>query len=794
MTTSHSRPHHTPAHADDAHDPPADQPPAAKKSATKHKKPTPSQQTGQNSQAQVAEKHQRRQQANQQQALANQQQQAGQSARPHPTSSTKLADIRSAVTTKHNTVFLLTDPNGDIAAGANAFGLYFRDTCFLDQLDLRLNDQPLIGLLEDAEAGASCVFELANPALDLGGGRTVPKERLGIRRTYTLADHITHAIQIRNNDQEAFDVEATLALSAQFWDMFTIRGMPLGKRGTLHPPKAAGDKLSFVYDGADDHRRTTTITFSPAPDAIDGGTAHFHLHLPHGQPVTLSLRIDLADDGPPDEGGHTDHFTPATEHAQHHALHAAMNATPEITSDNPLFDQALHRALMDMQMLTTSDHGDTFIAAGIPWYVALFGRDSCISAYEMLAFQPDLARSTLRVLASYQADDYNDFQDAAPGKILHELRVGERANLREIPQIPYYGTVDATPWFLILMGEYIRWTGDLALYQELSDNVDRALTWIDTNLHHSPSGFVDYGSRSAHGLANQGWKDSGNSVVNTDGSLAQPPIALVEVQGYVYAALQGIAQVQRLTGDDMRADHLEKRAAELQQQFNARYWLPNTDFYAYAIERDNRLVQSVASNPGQTLFTGIADAEKAALVAQRLMADDMFSGWGVRTLAASEKAYNPLDYQVGSVWPHDNALIALGLHRYGHIAQAQQIFTGIFQAATYFEHYRLPEVFDGFARARYNRPVHYPVACRPQAWAAGALPLLLQAALGLTPDAAQHTLHIRRPALPTWLHELTIKRLRLGNAHVDLHYQRTDDMTLVGVIRTQGDVTVQIEY
>jgi glycogen debranching enzyme len=763
------------------------QAPAQTRAAT-NKKSTRAKQTAQNSRTQEVEQGQRQQQTEQQQA------QTTQNARPHPTSSTRLADIRSAVTTKHNTVFLLTDPNGDIAAGMNAFGLYFRDMCFLDQLDLRLNGQPLISLLQDAEAGSACVFELTNPAIDLGNDQSVPKERLGIRRAYTIGDHITHDIEIRNNDQQAFDLKATVALSAQFWDMFTIRGTPPGKRGTLYPPKAEGDKVSFVYEGADRHRRTTTITFAPAPDTIDNGTAYFHLHLPHAQPLPLSLRIELADDGPPEEGGHTDHFTPATQHALHHEMSMALDTLPEVTTDNPLFDQTLHRALADMRMLTTSDHGDTFVAAGIPWYVALFGRDSCISAFEMLAFQPELARSTLRVLASYQAGEYNDFQDAEPGKILHELRVGERANLREIPQIPYYGTVDATPWFLILMSEYVRWTGDLDLYRELSDNVDRALTWIDTNLHHSPSGFLDYGSRSSHGLANQGWKDSGNSVVNKDGSLAQPPIALVEVQGYVYAALQGIAHVQRLVGDDLRADHLEKRAGEFQRQFNERYWLPNTDFYAYAIERDNRLVQTVASNPGQTLFTGIADAEKALAVARRLVADDMFSGWGVRTLAASEKAYNPLDYQVGSVWPHDNALIALGLHRSGHIAQAQQIFTGIFQAATYFEHYRLPEVFDGFARDRYNRPVHYPVACRPQAWAAGALPLLVQAALGLAPDATRHVLHIRRPALPPWLHELTLKCLRVGTARVDLHYQQVNDMTLAGVIHTQGDVTIQIDY
>lgn len=722
------------------------------------------------------------------------QDQSTQAQQPQPTFVTLLSDIREAVTIKHNAVFALTDPTGDIAKGPNAQGIYFRDMCFLDQLEMHINDHKMVGLLSDAGQGTTSVFELTNPVIKLGDGKVIPKERLGIRREYRIHDVITAEIRVQNNDAATHDLDLTLTFGSHFLSIFTIRGTPPGKRGTLHPPENDGKTLTFVYDGADGHRRTTAITCDPPPAAIEGGTLRYHLHLPHGTPQKITtLHIALADDAPSSQGGMGDRITPGAQSEQHHQMREAIARTPEITSDNPLFDAALHRSLDDMQMLVTSSHGDTYVAAGIPWYVALFGRDSCISAYEMLALQPELAASTLRVLAHYQATEHNDFQDAEPGKILHELRVGEMANLREIPQIPYYGTVDATPWFLILLDAYVQWTGDLDLYRELRDNVDRALEWIDANLHHSASGFLEYGSRSSKGLANQGWKDSGNSIVNTDGSLAQPPIALVEVQGYVYAALRGIARCERLVDDDLHADHLERRAADFQRHFNEHYWMAREGFYALAIERDNRLVQSIASNAGQTLFTGIPDPDKAASVAQRVVQDDMFSGWGVRTLSADETAYNPLDYQVGSVWPHDNALIALGLHRTGHIDQAQKIFSGIFDAATNFDHYRLPEVFDGFARARYARPVHYPVACRPQAWAAGALPLLLTAALGLFPDAHHHTLRIRHPALPPWLHTLTVRHLRLGAARIDLHYEQSDGMTLVGVLGCEGDARVVIE-
>ena len=362
--------------------------------------------------------------------------------------------------------------------------------------------------------------------------------------------------------------------------------------------------------------------------------------------------------------------------------------------------------------------------------------------------------------------------------------------------IPYYGTVDATPWFLMLLGEYIRWTGNLDLFKELGDNVQRALEWMDTNEAdpHDIPGYLSYGSRSEKGLLNQGWKDSDNGIVNTDGSICQPPIALVEVQGYAYQARRAMANLYEITGDHDRAAQLNRQANDLKQRFNDDYWLGDDTGYALCLQRNRRPSGAVASNAGQTFFTDMVSSAHAHTVAHRLMRDDMFCGWGVRTLSASEKAYNPLDYQTGSVWPHDNALIALGMRRQGFTQQMDAIFSGIFQAATHFKEFRLPEVFDGFSLQQYPRPVHYPVACSPQAWAAGALPLLLQTALGLEPDALHQTLRIHRPHLPDWLANVTIHGLRVGDATIDLEYRKEQGTTFVAVLGRHRPVDVSVQY
>jgi glycogen debranching enzyme len=715
----------------------------------------------------------------------------GENQMPNHGRSTMVSDIRNALTTKHNQIFMLTAENGDIAPGENGQGIYFRDTCFLNQLEIRWHGQSPIALLSNAERGDEGVFELTNNDIVLDDGQMVHKERLSLRRRYTIDDHVTMQLAIKSMAEQAIHLDFTLTADSQFDNIFTIRGDKSGKRGTIHEPTAKDNALILAYDGADDHHRTTTLSFTPPPPHMAQNSITYNLHLAPGDQQNITVIIDVADRPPTD----TQHpHTPGTNKEAHDELNQVLQDIPHITTSNPILNQAIDRSITDLRMLAMVDHGDAFIAAGVPWYVALFGRDSLISAFEMLAFQPALARSTLRILARYQGTRHDDFQEEDLGKILHELRVGERANLHEVPQIPYYGTIDATPLFLLLLGEYVRWTADMALFQELREHVERALDWIAISLEHSQSGFLEYGTKSEKGLTNQGWKDSDNSIVNNDGSLARPPIAMVEVQGYIYAAWRAMAVLFQECDDTDRTHQLEQQARDLQQRFEQAYWMEDEQFYALALQRDSKPATAIASNPGQLLFTGIIPANHAKAIASRLMSKDMDTGWGVRTLSAEEKAYNPLDYQVGAVWPHDNAMIALGLRRYGLIQAMNQIFTGIFDAASHFRHHRLPEVFDGFSREDYAEPVRYPVACQPQAWAAGALPLLLQTSLGLEPDALHHTLKIHQPSLPSWLKWVEIHGVRVGQAQVDLRYQREGETTLVAVQQRQGDLVVAIEY
>ncbi len=700
--------------------------------------------------------------------------------------STLIADLRETLTTKSGGVFCLCAGGGDIDSSASpAHGLYFHDTRFLDRAVLRLGNEPLSVLLSSAIEDDRSVSELTNPDLELKRGRVIPKQQIGIRRERRLGERVTEMIYLRNFGLGAVAFDFSLEFAAGFDNMFFIRGALAGKRGTLHKPSWTDNRLVFRYDGADERVRTTTLSFDPAPvRASADGTAHYRAELAPGAGMCVRVVVDISDLGK-----------------------GALETKPEawrrrrpsfsgvrISSDNALFNRVLDRSFADLHMLTTRERGEVFFAAGVPWFVCLFGRDSIITALETVADDPRVAAKTLMLLAHYQGRRHDEWRDEEPGKIPHELRVGEMVNLGEVPQSPYYGTVDATPLFLCLLAEYVRWTGDLALFHKLERNVERALQWLDTIADHDGDGFVDYVSLSEQGLANQGWKDSGNAIANADGSAAEPPVALVEVQGYVYRARLDTAWLYRLSGRREEAERLEKEARALRKRFQKAYWLPDRRFLAVALQKDGLPAEAITSNPGQALWSGIVGAEHARSVARVLVSKRMFSGWGIRTMAEGEPAYNPLDYQVGAVWPHDNALIAAGLKRYGFDKEALSVFTAVYQAATRFPNYRLPEVFAGFARGDSPEPVRYPVACSPQAWAAGAIPYLLSTALGLEPDATEHTLRIVRPELPDWLGEVTVRRLRVGQATVDLLFRRRHGKTSVIVLEQHGSLHVLVEW
>lgn len=412
----------------------------------------------------------------------------------------------------------------------------------------------------------------------------------------------------------------------------------------------------------------------------------------------------------------------------------------------------------------------------------------------MLAFQPDIAAQTLRLLASYQGQSVDHWRDEQPGKILHELRVGELARTGEIPHTPFYGTVDATPLFLLLLGRLADWTGDLALFDELRDPVERALAWIAEYGDISGNGYVEYQSKSEKGLVNQGWKDSGDAIVRANGELATPPIALVEVQGYVFAAKRAIARIFERAGEPERAVSLRNEADALKTRFNRDFWCEDQGTFALALEAHGRQAAVVTSNPGQALWTGIIDEDKTHRSVARLMKEDMFSGWGVRTLSAAERRYNPVGYHLGTVWPHDNALLAAGFRRYGEDEAAMQIFTGIMEAAMHYRHHRLPEAMAGFPREDFQVPVRYPVACHPQAWAAGAAPFLVSTCLGLEPDGFAERLRIERPTLPDFVDRITFSGLRVGRGTTDLEFRRTNEGIDVRVLAASGGLKVEVAH
>lgn len=459
-----------------------------------------------------------------------------------------------------------------------------------------------------------------------------------------------------------------------------------------------------------------------------------------------------------------------------------------------MLDWVMERSLRDLLVLRSRLEGGTFFAASVPWFATLFGRDSLITSLQTLAYDPSISAQTLRLLARYQGQRIDEWRDEEPGKILHELRVGELARLGAIPQTPYYGSIDATLLFLILVGRHAAWTGELALFHELRRHIDLALEWMSIFGDGQGDRYVAYSSRSANGLVNQGWKDSGDAIVNADGSRAIPPIALVEVQGYAYLAKLTMADLYARSGDRGRAERLRKEAAQLRVRFNRDFWMQEKQYYALAVQKDGAPVTVITSNPGQAPWSGVVDSEKAASTVKRLMANDMFSGWGIRTLSESESAYNPLGYHIGTVWPHDNSLIVGGFRRYGYDDAAVRVFTSLLHAAIHFKAYRLPELFSGFNRHDSDRPISYPVACHPQAWAAGAIPSMVESLLGFVPEAFEHRLRIIRPVLPEFIHRVEVDGLRVGQASVSLTFERRKDGTIqVRVAKVNGRLDVLIE-
>jgi glycogen debranching enzyme len=709
--------------------------------------------------------------------------------------------IAGALVIKDQDVFFLCERDGRVPLkGKHGNGLYYHDCRFLNGYELKLAGTRLSPLVATAGAGFKADLELTNPDVRLDGGRLMPKEDLAVlwERMIDASGLALHdLLTFTNYGVESFAFPVALTFASAFEDIFVVRGMRAKSRGTLHEPRWDGGRLVLAYEGSDGIWRGLTVTFNPPPAETEGTTARFRVEVKPHTETQLAVSLVMTESSAEREPlpALTQGVFQRGVEVLDRGSRAWLDRQTDCRSSDPVLDRVMQRSLLDLHVLRSRLEGHEYFAAGVPWYVTLFGRDSLISALQSLAFQPDIAADTLRLLAKYQGTKVDHWRDEEPGKIMHELRVGELAHDNDIPQTPYYGSVDATPLFLILLGYEAAWGGSLKLFNELRDNVERALEWVAHYGDADGDGYVEYASKSGKGLANQGWKDSGDSISNADGSLAKPPIALCEVQGYVYLAKTLMAGLFRRAGDAGRADALAREAQELRERFNRDFWLDDKGVYAVCLQGDdNRPAETVTSNAGQVLWSGIADPDKAKRVAERLMAQDMFNGWGVRTLSEKEKRYNPIGYHLGTVWPHDNSLIAAGFRRYGFDDPARRVWAGIVAAALEFPTYRLPEVFAGFRRRAFGLPVHYPVACHPQAWAAGAVPYLLTALLGLVPEAFDRRLRVVRPVLPQRLEHVTLRRLRVGSAKVDLRFATgAEGKVGVDVLHKEGELDVIVE-
>ncbi|MGZ9276508.1 MAG: amylo-alpha-1,6-glucosidase [Candidatus Limnocylindrales bacterium] len=737
----------------------------------------------------------------------------------------KATDLGSVQVLKHGNRYLLTDAFGDIHPDSRGLGLYDGDTRILACSILRVGGARPVLLQTSVGANYRGGIQMTNPSADRNPDAKVhPFDELvgrtvGISRDRLIgADGMSERLRIMNHSARPASVPVELELGSDGADIFEVRGYPRPARGRILPVAATDDRVTFRYVGLDKIELATHVAFSRpieriAPvevgsDGTDSGASvrlHWTVSLEPGELGELSWVIWSAHrpatassvEDPSATTDVADLFPPVprvTSDEGASAYHAWERGTTSLDSDHELFNLVVKRSVSDLRLLVNDGPAsdERYVAAGVPWFATLFGRDSIISAYQALAFRPQLAVETLGVLAAHQATADDPWRDAEPGKILHELRSGEMARDGELPHTPYYGSVDSTPLWLILLGATFDWTGDRALVDRLWPNALAALDWIDRYGDRDGDGFVEYERRSERGLLNQGWKDSSDACRDRAGNQAAPPIALAEVQGYVYDAKRRMARLARMRGDEGMGDRLDAEATTLAERFEAAFWMEDQRYYAMALDRDKRQADAITSNPGQCLWSGIVASERARDVMERLTGPSMFSGWGIRTFATDQPGYNPIGYHTGTVWPHDTSLIAAGFKRYGFDEASNRLASQMMEAAQQFPDFRLPELFCGFDKDDAGSPVPYPVACSPQAWAAGSSFLFVETMLGLRPHADRGELELFHPHLPDWLGKITLTDLRIGEASVDLLFHRWRGATSAEVLRKVGDLAVTI--
>jgi len=705
---------------------------------------------------------------------------------------TALSDSRPRVL-KYGDTCGVFDWHGDIlSAGSLAHGLYHKETRHLSRLVLRFENKPL-ELLNSSVKNKNSFFavDLTNLDMSTDGRVELPRGSIHLFRSkFIWQCTCFERLRLVNFASHKVSLFLSYEYDADFVDIFEVRGSKREKRGQQQEPKVSSASVQFAYCGLDKVMRETRLNFYPQPARISGKSAYFEIDI---QPrAETFVYLDICCE-PESECGCRPPRSYKQALSETKNLHASIDARLcRVTSSNERFTEWISRSESDLEMMTVGNPEGPYPYAGVPWFNTIFGRDGLITAFEVLWAEPALAKGVLQFLAETQADSLIPEQDAEPGKILHEMRKGEMAALKEIPFGRYYGSVDSTPLFVMLATAYYERTGDLQFINSIWDHIERALDWMDHYGDVDGDGFLEYTRRSGKGLAQQGWKDSHDSVFSEDGTLAEPPIALCEVQGYAYAARKGAAELARKRGLINFAGRLSQQASVLQEHFEEAFWVEELGTYAFALDGKKRQCRVTVSNPGHCLWTRIARADRAKRVAEGLMDQNLFSGWGVRTVGTREARYNPMSYHNGSVWPHDNALVALGLAHYGFTSYSLRLLESMFEASLHFEFQRLPELFCGFRRRIGDGPTLYPVACSPQSWAAAAVFMLLQASLGMTVSGTTPSVHFRDSYLPSIVDYILVENLKVGKSKLSLIVRRQPHGVGIDVIRREGEVEVAV--
>lgn len=744
---------------------------------------------------------------------------------------------------KENLVFMVSREDGDISpTDQEGFGLYYKDTRYLSLLELQVNGYTPVLLTSSGEFNFMGNIQSANPLMQIPVSSTPEKNAtndvssqpitllprtVSIRRNRFIEDGLHERVGFRNYNNFPIKVKIVMRFGSDFRDMLDVRGYNRPKRGEIRPPEwiADSNRLHFSYRGLDNLLRTTAVIFDTPPTAVSLNAlpvvpaqplVQQGTFLPQSSEPTLAAKVypavaevefevQLEPEQPfaityhviPQNLGNGNNARPNSFDQGARRMRTAyevwFSESSKITTDHEVFNNFLRRSLYDLRILTEELPTGLMPVAGIPWYAVPFGRDSIITALQSLIFDPQLAVGTLRYLAQYQGKEVNDWNEEAPGKILHEIRFGEMTNLHEMPQVPYYGSVDSTPLFIMLFAETMNWLNSDALYKELLPSIKAGLEWIDRYGDMDGDGFIEYYCHNERGVLNQGWKDNRTSLQFKDGSYPEQPIALCEAQGYVYAAKTWLAKIVERKDEREWAGQLRAEAAEIKRRFNERFWLPELNFFAQALDKHKTPITTITSNPAHCIWTGIVDEDKIPAVVHRLNAEDMRSGWGIRTVSEIEPSYNPMSYHNGSIWPHDNSIIAAAFKNYNYDTETCDVISQVFAASQRFRYFRLPELFCGFQQDNryFSSPSEYPVSCSPQAWTAGAALLFVQTLLGLYPDAAAKVVYLR-PAFPAWLLELCLENVAIGNQRLSLKISRQERGYQLEVLSNPGNLTIQL--